>query len=210
MGLSSRQAQSRAQEKHTMNTTEKIGWAVGTVAVAIIVGCFIFAFKGDIQTIAGNITSPATQLDYLNITQGIGFGPNAQTQGSLSTNIMGVRSLIPSTPSLVVCSTLNPFNATSTIINASLTITTGSSSASVIIPTVASTATASTTSIGQGYIVAAGAQAVLQTSGIASSTDLGVAVGPGQFVNWATTASSASGLPYLLGGTCSVLFESAN
>lgn len=208
MGLSSRQAQPRAP-KRTMNTSKQIGWAVGSVAVALIIGSLIFAFKGDIQRAAGAITSPATQLDYLNITQGIGFGPNAQTQGSLSTNIMGGRSLVPSTPSLIVCSIQNPFNATSTIINASLNIT-GSSSVAVIIPAVSALATATTTAIGQGFVVAASVVSTLQTSGIASTTDLGVPIGPNGFLNWGTTAASASGLPYLLSGTCNALFESAN
>lgn len=189
---------------------QNIGWAVGSVVVALGLGCLVFAFKDEVKQTVGAITSPATQLDYVNITQGIGFGPNAQTQGSLSTNIMGVRSLVPASPSLVVCSTQNPFNATSTIINASLNLTTGSSSASTIIASVASTATASTTAIGQGYVVAANSFATLQTSGIASTTDLGVAVGPNQYLNWATTVTSASPAAYIYGGTCNALFESAN
>lgn len=190
-------------------TINKIVWAIGIVLVAVGIGTTIFAFKGDISRIAGTITSPATQLDYLNITQGIGFGPNAQTQGSLSTNIMGGRATI-SPASLVLCSIQNPFNATSTLINASLNITTGTSSAATIIPAVASTATASTTAIGQGFVVAANAQAVLQTSGVASSTDLGVPVGPNQYVNWATTQTSAVGYVYTYTGTCNALFQSAN
>lgn len=191
-----------------MNTTlNKVLWAAGTaIVVLVVVGVFHI---GAIGQALGAITSPATQLDYLNLTQALGFGPNAQTQGSLSTNVSGGRSLI--TPaSLVLCSIANPFNATSTIINASLNITTATSSASTIIAAVASTATATTTAIGQGFVVAANAQATLQTSGVASTTDLGVPVGPGQFLNWGTTQTSAVGYPYTYVGTCNATFESAN
>lgn len=190
-----------------MNTTSnKVLWAVGTVIIAVLIAA---VFLGSKDVPLGSITSPATQLDYLNLTQALGFGPNAQVQGSLSTNISGVRSNI--TPnSLVICSMQNPFNATSTIVNASLAITVGTSSAATIIPAVASTATATTTAIGQGFVVGANTALTLQTSGVASSTDLGVAVGPNQYLNWGTTPSSAVGYAYTYTGTCNALFESAN
>lgn len=190
------------------DTTNKVLWALGAVIVAVIL-VSVLHLGGAVPKSFGAITSPATQLDYLNLTQALGFGPNAQTQGSLSTNISGGRAVI--TPaSLVFCSIPNPFNATSTIINASLNITTGTSSAGFVVPAVASSATATTTPIGQGMSIAANAIPTLQTSGISSTTDLGVAVGPGQFLNWGTVATSAVGYPYTYGGTCNATFESAN
>lgn len=185
-----------------------------TVVLSIIVSALVAAtafvvFGGHKGFSLGAITSPATQLDYLNLTQALGFGPNTNPAGNLSTNISGGRSTI--TPaSLVFCSIPNPFNATSTIINASLNVTTGTSSAGFVVPAVASSATATTTPIGQGMAIAAGAMATLQTSGIASTTDLGIAIGPGQFLNWGTAATSAVGYPYTYSGTCNAVFESAN
>lgn len=188
-------------------TLNKVLWSLGAVVVTLII--VAVTHIGAVGQLVGAITSPATQLDYLNLTQALGFGPNAQTQGSLSTNVSGGRSLI--TPaSLVFCSIANPFNATSTIINASLNVTTGTSSTATVIPAVASTATATTTAIGQGMVVIGGTLATLQTSGISSTTDLGVAIGPGQFLNWGTTAASAVAYPYTYVGTCNAVFESAN
>lgn len=183
---------------------QNIIWAVGSVVVALGLGCLVFAFKGDIKTVAGAITSPATQLDYLNITQGIGFGPNAQTQGSLSTNIMGVRTVIASSTSL--CSMQNPFNATSTIINASLQATNSITLATAIGLYTGLTSGATTTAIASPVTTAAGAVASLQASGVASSTDLGVFVGPNGFVTYGQTAGNFVGMS----GACNVLFESAN
>lgn len=188
-----------------MNTAQKV--VLGIVVIAVI--AILVTLGGQKQDKLGTITSPATQLDYLNLTQALGFGPNTNPSGNLSTNISGGRSSI--TPaSLIFCSIPNPFNATSTIVNASLNITTGTSSAGFVIPAVASTATATTSPIGQGYVVGANALITIQTSGIASSTDLGVAVGPGQFLNWGTAATSAAGYPYTYAGTCNATFESAN
>lgn len=203
MGLSSRQAQPRAP-KTTMNIQKQIGWAAGAVVVALVIGCAIFAFKGDIKQTAGTITAPASQLDYVNITQGIGFGPNAQTQGSLSTNIMGVRSVIASSTSL--CSMQNPFNATSTIINASLQATNSISIATAIGLYTGLTSGATTTAIASPITIAAGALAFLQASGVASSTDIGVAVAPNAFVTYGQTATNFAGMS----GACNAMFESAN
>lgn len=189
------------------DTTKNILWAVVAVVFAVVITLVIVDSKSQV---VGAITSPGTQLDYVNITQGIGFGPNSQTIGALSTNIMGVRSVVPTAPSFVVCSMANPFNATSTLINASLNITTGTSSAASLIFSVASSATATTTAIGSAQGVASGALATLQSSGVASTTDLGVAVGPNQFVNIGTTAGSAVGYAYQFAGTCNALFQSAN
>lgn len=189
------------------DTTKNILWAALAVILAVGISAILLGHKTQNY---GAITSPGTQLDYLNLTQALGFGPNNQSVGSLSTNISGVRSVIPSTPSLVLCSMANPFNATSTLINATLNITTATSSTSAVIFSVASTATATTTAIGSGQSIPANSLIVLQNSGIASTTDLGVAVGPGQFVNIGTTAGSAVTYAYTYGGTCNALFESAN
>lgn len=188
-----------------MNTAQKV--VLGIVVIAVI--AILVTLGGQKQDKLGTITSPATQLDYLNLTQALGFGPNTNPSGNLSTNISGGHATI-SPASLVLCSIPNPFNATSTIINASLSITTGTSSTGVIIPAVASTATATTTAIGQGMIVTGSSLATLETSGISSTTDLGVAVGPGQFLNWGTLATSAVGYPYTYSGTCNAVFEAAN
>lgn len=187
-----------------MENNNNILWATGAVVTAIIIGCLIFAFKSSGNPL-GAITSPASQLDYLNITQAIGFGPNAQTLGSLSTNIMGARTVAVNAP--IICSIPNPFNATSTLINASFSTTNTQTSQGSIIFSVASTATASTTLIGSAQNIAANSLATLQTSGIASTTDLGVAIGPGQFLN-VGTALASPGTGYT--GTCNALFESAN
>lgn len=185
-----------------MNTTNKILWAVGTVVVAVLV---CVALLGGKSTALGTITSPATQLDYLNLTQALGFGPNAQTQGSLSTNISGVRTTL-NTLNPIICSMANPFNATSTLLNATITLTTASSSASSVVFAVATSATATTTLIGSGQALPAGVLTTLQTSGVASTTDTGIPVGPGQFVNVGTV----SGLNQTYAGACNGLFESAN
>lgn len=187
----------------------KILWAVGAVIASIAIGCLIFAFKGEVSQTFGTITSPASQLDYVNVTQAIGFGPNNQNIGSSSTNIMGVRSLITPTQ-FVLCSMANPFNATSTIINASFNTTIGTSTAMSYTFAVASSATATTTVIGQPTGIAANALGTIQTSGIASTTDTSIPVGPGQFLNVGTTPNSGSIAAALVSGTCNAVFESAN
>lgn len=186
-----------------MNETIKnILWAVVAVAVAVTISAVLFSHSAQSY---GAITSPGTQLDYLNITQGIGFGPNSQTIGALSTNIMGVRTVISTTASSTICSIANPFNATSTLINASLNVTTATSTAEQIVFGVGSNTNATTTLIGSSSGIASGALNTLQTSGVASTTDLGVAVGPGQFLNVGTVGPSV-----LYSGACNALFESAN
>lgn len=177
-------------------------WAIGAVIVALAVGCAIFAFKGEMKV--GAITSPASQLDYVNITQGIGFGPNAQVQGSLSTNIMGARAVIASSTSL--CSMQNPFNATSTIINASLQATNSITVATAIGLYTGATAGATTTAVASVIPVSANAVAFLQSSGVASSTDLGVFIAPNAFITYGQTAGNFVGMS----GACNALFESAN
>lgn len=179
-------------------------WALAAAILAIFLGGFIFAFKGDIKTVAGAITSPATQLDYVNITQGIGFGPNAQTLGSLSTNISGVRSLIAS--STFACTMQNPFNATSTLINASLQGTNSITLTTVLGLYTGATAGATTTAVSSPVTTAANAIPSYQSSGVASSTDLGVAIGPNAFITYGQTAGNFVGFS----GACNALFESAN
>lgn len=175
---------------------------VGAIVLAVIAGCFVFAFKGDLKL--GNITSPATQLDYLNITQGIGFGPNAQTQGSQSTNIMGVRTTIAS--STYACSMQNPFNATSTIINASLQATNSISVSTSIGLYTGATLGATTTAVASPVTTSANAIASYQSSGVASSTDLGVFVAPNAFITYGQIVGNFVGMS----GACNTLFESAN
>lgn len=182
---------------------KNILWAVGAVIVALAIGCFIFAFKGDVKGF-GAITSPATQLDYVNITQGLGFGPNAQVQGSLSTNIMGVRAAIAS--STFACSMQNPFNATSTIINASLQATNSITVATAIGLYTGATSGATTTAVASPITLAAGAVAFFQSSGVASSSDLGVAIAPNAFITYGQTATNFVGMS----GACNAMFESAN
>lgn len=186
-----------------MENKNNILWAIGTVILTL---ALVAAFHiGSIVKTFGTITSPATQLDYLNLTQALGFGPNAQTQGSLSTNIMGGRAIAVNAP--IICSIPNPFNATSTLINASLNTTNTETSNGGIIFSVASTATASTTLIGQASLIAANTFATLQSGGVASTTDQGVAIGPGQSLNIGTSLGSpATGYT----GQCNALFESAN
>lgn len=172
--------------------------------MAVAIGCFTFAFKGDIKTVAGAITSPATQFDYVNFTQAIAFGPNAQTLGSLSTNVSGGRAVIASSTSL--CSIQNPFNATSTIINASLQATNSITVATAIGLYTGATAGATTTAVASVVPISANAIAFLQSSGVASSTDLGVSVGPSAFITYGQTAGNFAGMS----GTCNAVFESAN
>lgn len=191
-----------------MDTTQKIGWALVTAALSVVIGCCIFAFKGDVksvtQTTAGAITSPASQLDYVNITQGIGFGPNTQVQGSLSTNIMGARSVIASSTSL--CSMQNPFNATSTLLNSSLQATNSITVATGIGLYTGATSGATTTVIATPGTTAANAVAFYQASGVASSTDIGTAIGPNAWITYGQTPGSFVGMS----GACNALFESAN
>lgn len=177
---------------------------IGSVAIAVLIGCTLFSFKGSTQTVAGAITSPASQMDYLNLTQGLGFGPNAQNLGSLSTNISGVRALIAS--STYACSIQNPFNATSTIINASLQATNSITVATAIGLYTGATLGATTTAVASPITIAASTFAFLQSSGVASSTDLGVSVGPNAFITYGQTAGNFVGMS----GACNALFESAN
>ncbi len=173
-------------------------WVAGLIALVIVA---LSAFFGLKNHTLGAVTSPPSVMDYLQLTQALGFGPLG---GAANVNIMGVKAQIPTGPNLITCSLQNPFNATSTVMNAVLNITTGTSSAATFVFATSTSATATTTKVAS-YTLAASQQATIGFYG-ATTTGEAPSIAPNGYLNIGTDVSSAVGYPYTYVGNCSAIF----
>lgn len=141
-----------------------------------------------------NLPNPSNS-DYEVARLALGLGTN-----STPINIEGQRmSLVAATTT--PCAIQNPFNATSTVQNVTINVTTATStSASFSIAT--STTAFNASSVYYNATLAANAQGTFMAGETASSTGLGIVLPPTGWV--VMTLGSAN----TLGGTCSAVFQS--
>lgn len=174
--------------------------AVGAVIVATIAALLLT--HGTFRL--GNVTSPPSVFDYLQVTQALGFGPLG---GANNVNVMGVKANIAAA-NLVPCSLQNPFNATSTVVSAVFNVTTATSSAGQLVFATSTSATATTTALSK-YTLGGGELASIAFS-LSTSTGQQAVVAPSGYLNIGTDTGSAVGYPYTWGGTCSAVFMQDN
>lgn len=177
-------------------------WSAGVVILAVALSVTVMLSLTHSQK-AGNISSPPSVLDYLQLTQAVGFGPLGGTQ---NVNMMAVRSNLVAA-SLIPCSLQNPFTSTSTVVQADFNVNVGTSSAAQLVFATSTTATATTSPIAR-YTVGAGQQFTLSISN-ATTTGISPVVGPSQYINVGTDSGSSVGYGYTFGGTCSAVFVQA-
>lgn len=178
-------------------------WAAGAVIVAVLLMLGINAIQHPRSL--GAVTSPPTVLDYLQITQAIGY----LTSGiAAPANDTIVRSAL-NTASSTLCAIQNPFNATSTIAEAFINVTTGTSSAAQIIIASSSTPYATSSPL-MVATLASGQMGQISNPGIATSTGLGVSVGPTGYVVIGIGSGGSVNYGYTYGGLCAARFVAAN
>lgn len=175
-----------------------IAWLLAAVVISVLVSALIL--HRDTSKTVGAITSPPTVLDFLQLTQGLGFG----TLGTTPVTQAGQRFVLAS-PSQFPCVIANPYSSTSTISSFSISIATGSTTATALVMGTTTSAIATSTTPFITSTVAAGATPVYSFDGGLNNS----AIGPGQFIVVGTNGGGAltTGVQYT--GVCSATFQSA-
>lgn len=178
-----------------------IKWIVWLLVAVVISVAASWALLGhSTGKMVGAITSPPTVLDFLQLTQGLGFG----TLGTTPVTISGSRVAFSGT-SQIACSIANPYNATSTLNNFAINILVATSSTNTLVVGTSTTATGTSTTPLITSTVGSGLTQVLSFDG-GTNTNI---IGPGQFVTVGyTNASLSTGVN--IGGVCSATFQSTN
>lgn len=146
--------------------------------------------------------------DYVVARLALGLGTNVSVSSTGAGNVnIEAQKMNLNVATITPCAIQNPFNATSTIIDAVFNVTTATSSLAQMVFATSSTAFA-TTSILAVQSIPANAEATLVTGQSATSTDIGVVLGPKDWVVIGTGPASTADYGYTLGGTCSVVFQS--
>jgi hypothetical protein len=151
-------------------------------------GYFTESFGGPLVVLGNAITG-------INSTGAAGYVGNIQIQG-VRQNIVAATT----TP----CAMQNPFSASSTLLNATMNVTTATTTTGQI--TFASSANAfATTTLLIGASLTSGAQGSFMAGETSSSTGLGVIVAPS---GWIVIGVQGAAFPFTYGGTCSAIFQS--
>lgn len=214
--------------KTTMNNTKTN--IIGAIAVIALLGVLLLAAKptsapttqlgGTVTTAvvpaAGSALTDGTILPnpstfdylvsrtYLSAQNAFGLGNST----SVPTNFEATRASLTSGTS-TPCALLNPLNATSTITNFVMNITTATSSAIIWAVGTSTTAYATTTSM-ESVSVGAGKQSTISWDGGINNT----VIGPGQYVvvgsdSGTTPATGAFATGIVIGGSCQAVFQTA-
>lgn len=189
----------------------------GIVALIVAVGLWlILPAKAPIATASfGNTSTDGSQsnlptptnYDYLVARLGLGLGTNlsVSSTGAGNINILGQKmNLVGATTT--PCNIQSPFTTATSTAELIMNITTATSTSQNIQIATASVPNAFTTIVSSGVTVTGGTQATLGVDTIASSTGQLITVGPSGWI--AAGSSNSTALTY--GGTCSVIFTSAN
>lgn len=173
-------------------------WAAGSVVVSVLLAVLIAGgMHGDVNQNVGAITSPSTNMDYLVLSQALGFG---NTGSSPNVNIAGPRTAFTAATT-TPCAIQNPLNATSTIVAFSMNVTTGPAAAANIV--VGTSTSAFGTSTGMlSSTVNTGAQATLTWD---PPVNAGV-IAPNAWIVAGTNGTGAT----TIGGSCNAIFVSDN
>lgn len=178
-------------------------WAIGAVLVAVVLSLLLQAgIKDSSQSASlGAVTSPSTNLDYLQLSQALGWLTAGNPTPINQTMLRQTLTAATTTP----CAIQNPFNATSTVPLAFFNVTTGTSTASSLTFATSSTAFATTSSFAT-FAVGASQQQTVVFNGLASG--IGPVVGPNQWLVVGAAGVPAGGFTY--GGSCAASFVSVS
>lgn len=149
-----------------------------------------------------NLPNPSNS-DYEVARLALGFGTNLSNSntGAGNVNIEGQRVAITAA-STTLCAIQNPFNATSTLQEFTMNVTTASSTATQLVIGSSTNAFSPANSPFYGATLAASREGTFVTGDTATSTGLGVVLGPTDWMIVTTPTAQT------LGGTCSGLFVS--
>lgn len=186
------------------------------VAVLGVAALLVLAFS---HRAFGATTPSTTTADYA--TESIGSplfvlgnaltGPNstgATGYANGNVQIQAVRqSIVAATTT--PCTMQNPLNATSTLLDAYMNVTTGTSTAVQFVIATSSLQNA-TTSVVSTQTLGAGLMGTLMVGESASTTGLGIIVPPTGYVTFGVALNSGSGGLATVGGTCGAVFQTTN
>lgn len=154
-----------------------------------------------------NLPNPSN-ADYMVGRLAFGLGTNLSNSntGAGNVNLEAQRvNMVAATST--PCAIQNPFNATSTLLSFTANITVSTSTAVQFVVATSSTPNATTSPIFTASL-ASGAEGTFLTGETASTTGLGVVLGPKDWSTMGITAGSGSAGNATLGGTCSAVFQS--
>lgn len=154
-----------------------------------------------------NLPNPSnTDYDVARLALGLGTNLSNSNTGAGNVNIEAQRMNL-NVATITPCAIQNPFNATSSLVDATFNVTTGTSSAAQIVFATSTTAFATTSALATMQ-VAASSDGTFVTGETATSTGIGVVLGPSNWLVIGTALGSAVGYGYTYGGTCSAVFQS--
>lgn len=171
---------------------KNLSWAAGSVIVSVVLAFLLF---GTHALTAGSISSPATNMDYLVLSQALGFG---DTGGNPKVNITAARTALVAN-STIPCAIQNPLNATSTILSFAFNVAVGTSTSENIVVGTSTSATATSSGM-VSQTIGSGALATITWDPPINS---GV-IGPSQWILGSTNGTGA--VTYT--GSCSAVFVS--
>lgn len=175
-----------------------IVWLLVALAVSVAASWALLGYRHE-KTV-GAITSPPTVFDFLQLTQGLGFG----TLGTTPLTQTGTRLALPATSGQILCSIANPYTSTSTVTDVTFQNITSTTTSQVIVVGTTTSATATSSSI-SSITIGANAQQTFSFDGGLNNN----IIGPGQFVTVGTgNGGLSSGVQY--NGTCNVSFQSVS
>lgn len=188
----------------------------GIVVILAILALIIFGtHKAQPVQILGNTSIDGSQAnlpnpsnsDYEVARLALGLGTNLSNSntGVGNINYEGQRmNMVAATTT--PCAIQNPFNATSTLVDAVYNVTVATSTSAALVISTSTTAygvPASGNSPVFGATLAANAQGSFMLGETASSTGLGIVLGPSSWIVYTLTSANT------LGGTCSAVFQAA-
>ena len=169
---------------------------------------------GTAVTIPANTTLPngyqtpnPTTLDYI-VSRGFLIAQNIFALGngtSVPTYQQAIRMSLVSTATTTPCAIQNPLNATSSITNFALNITTASTTAGTFVVGTSTTAFATTTTMLTAQVVGANAFGTLTWEGGVNNT----VIGPNQWIVVGVQGTNGTA-GFIYGGNCQATFQSVN
>lgn len=170
-----------------------------------IVGANAIFGNTSIDGSQSNLPNPSnSDYDVARLALGLGTNLSVSATGAGNVNIEAQRmNMLAATTT--PCAIQNPFNATSTLVDAAYNVTTATSTAASLIISTSTTAYGVPTSGNSpvfGGTLAANAQGTFSVGETASSTGYGIVLAPTAWVVFTLTSANT------LGGTCSAVFQS--
>lgn len=187
------------------------GFGIGAVIIAVIALIGLFGMSAANKAY-GAITAPPSNFSYILASQSVDsplFRYVLAVVNNTVTSQVSVQAVRSSLTAATTtpCALQNPFNATTTINDVSLVVTTATSSAGQFVFATSTTPYNYTTSPIASESLAANAQGTFVTGETASSTGLGVVVPPNGYIVIGMGTGSAVSYGYTYGGTCTAIFQ---